>query len=259
MSECMQARGLRFCHGARALIDDVSVTLQPGEMVSLIGPNGAGKSTLLRLLTGFLTPQAGECWLGDRPINAWPREPLAQRRAVMRQQNSVTFALPARDVVAMGRAPWPASKSKTVIEEVMHITGSLELAQRDYRSLSGGEQQRVQLARVLAQLWHDDGPRGWLFLDEPTSALDLYWQQYSLRLLHRLTRNGRFSVCTVLHDLNLASLWSNRILLLHQGKLVAQGAPHEVMTERTLTHWYQAELSVLLPHDQGRPQIQLRA
>ncbi|AIR85054.1 heme ABC transporter ATP-binding protein [Pantoea rwandensis] len=259
MSDSMQARGLRFSHGTRALIDDVSITLQPGEMIALIGPNGAGKSTLLRLLTGFLAPEAGECWLGDRPLSDWPREPLAQRRAVMRQQNSVTFPLPAEEVVAMGRAPWPASKSKAVIEEVMQITGSLELAKRDYRSLSGGEQQRVQLARVLAQLWHDDGPRGWLFLDEPTSALDLYWQQYSLRLLHKLTRNGRFSVCTVLHDLNLASLWSDRILLLHQGKLVAQGSPQEVMTENTLTRWYQAELHVVMPQGQGRPQIQLRA
>lgn len=259
MSDAMQARGLRFSHGARALIDDVSVTFEPGEMITLIGPNGAGKSTLLRLLTGFLTPDAGECWLGDRRLSEWPREPLAQRRAVMRQQNSVTFPLPAEEVVAMGRAPWPASKSKAVIEEVMQITGSLELAKRDYRSLSGGEQQRVQLARVLAQLWHDDGPRGWLFLDEPTSALDLFWQQYSLRLLHKLTRNGRFSVCTVLHDLNLASLWSDRILLLHQGKLVAQGAPQEVMTESTLTRWYQADLHVVMPQEQGRPQIQLRA
>ncbi|MRS19630.1 heme ABC transporter ATP-binding protein [Enterobacteriaceae bacterium RIT692] len=259
MSDCMQARGLRFSHGSRALIDDVSLTLQPGEMIALIGPNGAGKSTLLRLLTGFLTPEAGECWLGDRPLNDWPREPLAQRRAVMRQQNSVSFPLPAADVVAMGRAPWPGIKSKAVIEEVMQITGSFELAKRDYRSLSGGEQQRVQLARVLAQLWHDDGPRGWLFLDEPTSALDLFWQQHSLRLLHRLTRNGRFSVCTVLHDLNLASLWSDRVLLLHQGKLVAEGAPHEVMTEHTLTRWYQAELDVVLQDEKGRPQIQLRA
>ncbi|MDE1190324.1 MAG: heme ABC transporter ATP-binding protein [Pantoea sp.] len=259
MSDRMQARGLRFSHGARALIDNVSVTLEPGEMVALIGPNGAGKSTLLRLLTGFLTPDAGDCWLGEQPLAEWPREPLAQRRAVMRQQNTLTFPMPAEEVVAMGRAPWPAAGGKAVIEEVMLITGSLELARRDYRSLSGGEQQRVQLARVLAQLWHEDGPRGWLFLDEPTSALDLFWQQHSLRLLHRLTRNGRFSVCTVLHDLNLASLWSDRILLLHQGKLVAEGAPHDVMTEQTLTRWYQADLDVVHQVEQGRPQIQLRA
>lgn len=259
MRDAMQARGLCFSHGARALIQNVSLTLPPGEMVTLIGPNGAGKSTLLRLLTGFLTPDTGECWLGDRPINQWPREPLARCRAVMRQQNSMTFPLPASEVVALGRAPWPAARTQAVTEEVMALTGSLALASRDYRSLSGGEQQRVQLARVLAQLWHDDGPRGWLFLDEPTSALDLYWQQYSLRLLHRLTRNGRLSVCTVLHDLNLASLWSDRVLLLHQGQLVAQGAPQEVMTEATLTRWYRADLQVVTQEAPGRPQIQLRA
>ncbi|MDR7344159.1 iron complex transport system ATP-binding protein [Pantoea alhagi] len=259
MSDSLRVRGLRFNHGTRALIDDVSITLPSGEMIALIGPNGAGKSTLLRLLTGFLTPAAGECWLGERPLKAWPRTLLAQRRAVMRQQNSVTFPLPAEEVVAMGRAPWPPGKAQAVIEEVMQITGSLELVGRDYRSLSGGEQQRVQLARVLAQLWHDDGPRGWLFLDEPTSALDLFWQQHSLRLLHKLTRNGGLSVCMVLHDLNLASLWSDRVLLLHQGKLVAQGAPQDVMTESTLTRWYQADLRVVMPQEQGRPQIQLRA
>lgn len=258
MSDCLKARGLRFSHGSRALIDDISMTLQPGEMVTLIGPNGAGKSTLLRLLTGFLTPETGECWLDNRPLKDWPRELLAQRRAVMRQQNSVSFPMTAAEVVAMGRAPWPGSKSKAVTQEVMHITGSLELAKRDYQSLSGGEQQRVQLARVLAQLWYDDGPHGWLFLDEPTSALDLFWQQHSLRLLHRLTRNGCFSVCTVLHDLNLASLWSDRVLILHQGKIVAEGTPHDVMTEKTLTRWYQAELDVVMQDKKGKPQIQLR-
>lgn len=255
MSDCMQARGLRFSHGSRALIDDVSLTLQPGEMIALIGPNGAGKSTLLRLLTGFLTPQAGECWLGDRPLNSWPREPLAQRRAVMRQQNSVSFPLPAADVVAMGRAPWPRAQSRAVIDEVMHITGSLELAQRDYRSLSGGEQQRVQLARVLAQLWHDDGPRGWLFLDEPTSALDLYHQQHLLRLLKSLTRQGHLHVCVVLHDLNLAALWSDRILLLHNGRIVSEGIPETVLQADALARWYGAQVHVGTHPAHAAPQV----
>ncbi len=116
----------------------------------------------------------------------------------------------------------------------------------------------MQLARVLAQLWQDDAPRGWLFLDEPTSALDLFWQQQTLRLLHKLTRSGDFSVCTVLHDLNLASLWADRILLLHQGKLVAQGTPQQVMTEATLTRWYQAELHVTPDSESKCPYIQLR-
>lgn len=258
MTDRLQASGLHFSYGKRALIDNLDLTLEPGEMVALIGPNGAGKSTLLRMLTGFLTPQRGECRLGDRPLRKWPREQLAQRRAVMRQQNPVTFPLPSEAVVAMGRAPWAGGRTTAIVEEVMALTGCQELAGRDYRQLSGGEQQRIQLARVLAQLWHEGAPHGWLFLDEPTSALDLYWQQQTLRLLYRLSRHSNFSVCTVIHDLNLAALWADRILLLHQGKLVAQGTPQAVMTEAILTRWYRADLQVTPHAESGRPHIQLR-
>ncbi|UBN55080.1 heme ABC transporter ATP-binding protein [Pantoea agglomerans] len=256
--ERLEARRLRYAPGGRIVIDALDLSLASGELVALIGPNGAGKSTLLRMLTGFLPPDRGECRLGGRSLAEWPRARLAQRRAVMRQQNPLAFALPAAAVVAMGRAPWPAAGTAAIVEEVMALTGCGELAGRDYRQLSGGEQQRVQLARVLAQLWCDGAPRGWLFLDEPTSALDLYWQQSTLRLLHRLSRQGDFGVCAVLHDLNLAALWADRILLLHQGKLVAQGSPQAVMTEETLTRWYRADLRVSSHQESGRPTIQLR-
>lgn len=257
MSE-LKGENLSWRVGSRLLIDDVSLTLRAGEMVSLIGPNGAGKSTLLRLLTGFLTPESGTCLLEGKPLASWPRERLAQTRAVMRQQSHVEFPLTVREVVAMGRAPWPEQTSKPVIEEVMTLTGCDVLANRDYRYLSGGEKQRVQLARALAQLWHRDGPRGWLFLDEPTSALDLYHQQHALRLLHQLTRRGQLTVCCVLHDLNLAALWSDSLLLLHQGRLVAGGTPEEVMTEAILTRWYQADLNVHHHSQDAVPQIVLR-
>lgn len=128
--------------------------------------------------------------------------------------------------------------------EVAGLTGCGDLLDRCYLHLSGGEQQRVQLARVLAQLWRDGEPQGFLFLDEPTSALDLYHQQHILRLLHRLTRQGKLMVCTVLHDLNQASLWADRIILLHRGSLVAQGIPQQVLNTETLQHWYGAELIV---------------
>ncbi|MGB9096128.1 heme ABC transporter ATP-binding protein [Erwinia sp.] len=258
MTDLLEGQNLSWRVGHRLLIDDVSLSLRSGEMVSLIGPNGAGKSTLLRLLTGYLQPAAGGCLLGGQPLASWSRERLAQTRAVMRQQSHVEFPLPVREVVAMGRAPWPSHSTKAVVEEVMALTGSDTLADRDYRHLSGGEQQRVQLARALAQLWHEDGPRGWLFLDEPTSALDLYHQQHALRLLHQLTRKGQLTVCCVLHDLNLAALWSDSLLLLHQGRLVAAGTPAEVMTEATLTRWYQADLQVHHHSQDAVPQIVLR-
>lgn len=258
MTKLLEGRNLSWRVGQRLLIDDVSLSLRAGEMVSLIGPNGAGKSTLLRLLTGYLQPAAGDCLLEGKPLGSWSREHLSQTRAVMRQQSHVEFPLPVREVVAMGRSPWPGQRTKAVVDEVMALTGSDTLADRDYRHLSGGEQQRVQLARALAQLWHDDGPRGWLFLDEPTSALDLYHQQHALRLLHQLTRKGQLTVCCVLHDLNLAALWSDSMLLLHQGRLVAEGTPAEVMTEATLTRWYQADLHIHHHSQDAVPQIVLR-
>lgn len=256
MHNLLQANELSYRAGSRLLIDKVSLTLKAGEMVALIGPNGAGKSTLLRMLTGYLPPDSGDCLLNGKAIESWPRERLARTRSVMRQQSHIEFPLSVREVVAMGRAPWPVSTQASVTEEVMRLTGCDSLAERDYRRLSGGEQQRVQLARALAQLWHEDGPRGWLFLDEPTSALDLYHQQHALRLLHQLSRKGQLAVCCVLHDLNLAALWSDAMLLLYEGKLVASGTPAEVMTEQTLARWYRAELQV---HQYGQtPQVMLR-
>ena len=137
----------------------------------------------------------------------------------------------------------------------MAITGCLPLAGRHYSTLSGGEQQRIQLARALAQLWCDGAPRGWLFLDEPTSALDLYHQQHLLRLLKSLTRRGHLHVCVVLHDLNLAALWADRILLWHNGWLVAGGTPEAVLQADALAHWYGAQLHVGQHPAHAAPQV----
>ncbi len=254
----LKAEGLSYHIAHRRLLDRVSLTLAPGEFVSLIGPNGAGKSTLLRVLTGYLAPSEGVCRLNDILLDRWPPARLARLRAVMRQQGALAFPFNVAEVVAMGRAPWTAASDVDTVNKVMAVTGCQSLAQREFRGLSGGEQQRVRLARALAQLWHQDGPQGWLFLDEPTSALDLHHQQHLLRLLKRLTEDGKLAVCCVLHDLNLASLWSDRILLLHQGRLVAGGTPEDILTEQRLRCWYQADISVQLHQENRRPQVFLR-
>ncbi|TCL02920.1 iron complex transport system ATP-binding protein [Sodalis ligni] len=254
----LKAEGVGYHIARRTLLSQVSLTLAPGEFVALIGPNGAGKSTLLRVLTGYTPPSEGTCLLNNTPLRQWPSAQLARQRAVMRQQGALTFPFTVAEVVSMGRAPWPAAADADIVDDVMALTGCRPLAQREFRQLSGGEQQRVRLARALAQLWQQDGPRGWLFLDEPTSALDLYHQQHVLRLLKRLTEDGRLAVCCVLHDLNLASLWSDRILLLHEGRLVAAGTPQDVLTEPQLRRWYQADVSVQLNQENQRPQIFLQ-
>ncbi|MEB6338104.1 heme ABC transporter ATP-binding protein [Serratia rhizosphaerae] len=257
-SASLTAQQLRYRLGERRLIHDVSLSIASAEMVAIIGPNGAGKSTLLRLLTGYLQPDCGECRLLGRPLEQWTPDQLAKVRAVMRQHSELAFPFSVEDVVAMGRAPHGMRDAAQAVHEVMAQTDCLSLASRDYRRLSGGEQQRVQLARVLAQLWQPQPSPRWLFLDEPTSALDLYHQQHTLRLLHDLTRQQPLAVCCVLHDLNLAALYADRILLLHQGRLVADGTPDEVLQAETLTRWYQADLGVMTHPEFTTPQVYLR-
>ncbi|WP_058909826.1 heme ABC transporter ATP-binding protein [Entomohabitans teleogrylli] len=255
---CLEARGLRFQPGDRPLIDDLSLTLPPGEMMALIGPNGAGKSTLLRLLSGFITPDSGECRLNGRPLTHWDTRELARQRAVMRQHSQMAFSWPVEEVIAMGRAPWNDAVSAPLLDEIMTVSGCAALAGRDVRQLSGGEMQRVQLARALAQLWQADGPRGWLFLDEPTSALDLHYQQHTLGLLKRLTAAGGLHVCIIIHDLNLAALWADRLVLLHAGRIVADGSPGAVLETGRIHHCYQADVHLTTHPEYPVPQILLR-
>lgn len=259
MDNALCAANLSLQKGERLLIDDVSLSLPPGELLALIGPNGAGKSTLLRLLSGYLTPDSGECRLGGRPLDRWPARELSRRRAVMLQQTRLEFDWPVTAIITMGRAPWGSRQETEIVRHVIALTGCEALANRRYTTLSGGEQQRVQLARSLAQLWQHDGPGGWLFLDEPTSALDLYHQQQLLRLLKSLTRNHPLHVCVVLHDLNLAALWSDKVLLMHNGKLVARGSPAQVIRAPVIHRWYGADVRVAMDPENGNPQVFLSA
>ncbi|MBL5883907.1 heme ABC transporter ATP-binding protein [Lelliottia aquatilis] len=255
MSEHFNAQRLTYGTAEKTVIHDVSLSLEQGELVALIGPNGAGKSTLLRLLTGFLKPGSGHIMLGGKALDAWSTQTLSRHRAVMRQQTQLGFDWPIEAVIGMGRAPWTQQPEASVIHQVMQLTGCLPLAGRKYAALSGGEQQRVQLARALAQLWCDGAPRGWLFLDEPTSALDLYHQQHLLRLMKSLTVQGNLHVCVVLHDLNLAALWADRIVLLHEGQIVSQGSPESVLRADDLARWYGAQVHVGQHPAHATPQV----
>lgn len=255
MAEQFLAQALTYRIADKTILHDVSLSLNQGEMVALIGPNGAGKSTLLRLLTGYLPPTSGSCELAGKSLDRWCTQTLSRHRAVMRQQTQLEFDWPVEAVIGMGRSPWTLQPEAAVIAQVMQITGCTPLAGRKYAALSGGEQQRVQLARALAQLWCDGAPRGWLFLDEPTSALDLYHQQHVLRLLKSLTAKGNLHVCVVQHDLNLAALWADRIVLLHEGKIVSQGAPDLVLQADDLARWYGAQVHVGLHPTSAIPQV----
>lgn len=250
----LQAIDISWHCAGKFRLKQITTCLRPGELVSLIGPNGAGKSSLLKVLSGYQRPTAGWCQLAGRPLTEWTASQLARKRAVMRQQAHLTFPCTASQVIELGRVAWRNEHSQLIIKEVAALTECSDLLDRPYQQLSGGEQQRLHLARVLAQLWHPNGPEGWLLLDEPTSALDLFYQQHLLRLLRRLTRHFALSICVVLHDLNLASLWSDRILLINDGTLLAEGTPAKVLKTNYLQKAYGAELVVT----QGeRPQVML--
>ncbi|MEQ5127071.1 heme ABC transporter ATP-binding protein [Providencia alcalifaciens] len=258
MPNLLNARNLSYRINNRTLIDDISLSIQQNQMVVIIGPNGAGKSSLLKLLTGYTSPSQGECQLEGRPLPEWEPQNLAKKRAVMKQHSHLQFAFSVEDVVAMGRTPYGSEHKQHAIDIAMEQTHCTPLRHHDYRQLSGGEQQRVQLARVLAQLWQPEPTPACLFLDEPTSALDLYHQQHSLRLLHQLTRERPLGVCCVLHDLNLTALYADKVYLIHQGKLVVAGTPQEVLTTENLTRWYQADLGVQPHPETATPHVYLR-
>ena len=165
------AENLVYHIQGRRLTDDVSVTLPDGEIIAILGPNGAGKSTLLRQLTGYLQPHSGRCSLFGKPLNEWSITELAKTRAVMRQNSHMAFPFSVQEVIRMGRHPYRTRNTGDETEHIMTLCDCQALAARDYRHLSGGEQQRVQLARLLVQLWGPEPRPKWLFLDEPTSAL----------------------------------------------------------------------------------------
>jgi iron complex transport system ATP-binding protein len=239
----LDARDLRFRYGTQPVIDGVSVDLRAGEMLGIIGPNGSGKSTLLRLLGGVLTPEDGEIRLRGRALAAYARRELARQIAAVPQDTLISFPFSVTEVVLMGRAPhlggfaFEGDRDLEVARDAMRRTGVLELAQRSIHELSGGERQRVILARALAQ------EAAILLLDEPAAFLDIRHQVEIYDLLHDLLEEGR-SILTVLHDLNLATMYCHRVALLKQGRLVAAGSPETVITYQRITEVYETEVYV---------------
>lgn len=239
--------GLRI--NGRELLRDVSLQLHPGELLAVLGPNGAGKSSLLRTLAGEWPFGTGEIRLNGRPLASIPRLETARLRAVMPQADRLSFPFSVTEVVLLGRTPHAARSSaaqdERIVHEVLVAVDSLSLAARDYTTLSGGERQRVQLARALAQIWDEDirEPR-FLLLDEPTASLDLAHQHGVLQLLNRLKRRD-IGILVVLHDLNLAARYADRVALLKDGKMSACGPSLSVMTETTLSRVYSLPIRLL--------------
>ena len=228
--------------GGATLLDDLSVAVERGEVVALLGPNGAGKTTLLRALCGELPPAAGDVHLEGRSLSAWSPRERAARLGVLPQASRLVFPFTAEQVALLGRTPHverrESARDREIADLALRRAGVGALARRDYLRLSGGEQQCVQLARVLAQVW-DAPAQGsrYLLLDEPTASLDLRLQHALLGLARQLAAQG-FGLLVSLHDLNLAAQYADRIVLLRGGRVLAEGAPPQVLgAERIRRVW----------------------
>lgn len=252
------ARDIELRRGKTAILQGVSLSLAPGEVVAVIGPNGAGKSTLLHVLSRADRPSAGEVTLDGQPLGSWDQTALARRRAVLPQTPSIAFPFRVVDVVALGRSPHAGrtthAKDVRVVDAAMRETETAHFAERVYSSLSGGERQRVHLARVLAQVWSQepDGSACYLLLDEPTNNLDLAHQHRLLASARRFARRGN-GVLAVLHDPNLAATYADRIVMMKGGCVAADGPPEEVLTPSLLADVFGLPVEVLEYGSSGRP------
>jgi iron complex transport system ATP-binding protein len=260
----LEAEELSFAYGARPILAGVSLAIAPGELVGVIGPNGCGKTTLVRLLAGVLAPAAGRVRLDGRPLAAWRRHEVARRLAVMPQDAPVEFPFTVLEVVLMGRAAhlagfgFPRAADVALARSVLARLDVADLEGRPLDHLSGGERQRALLARALVQ------EPGVLLLDEPTTHLDLRHQAGIYDVVRDLARTRGVAVLSVLHDLNLAAMYCDRLFLLDRGRVAREGAPAHVLEAEALARAYGAPVwvgrhevtggPIVLPHP-GVPRV----
>ena len=232
MIPAIEAQSVSVRIGAKALLDAVSFTIEAGSTVALVGPNGAGKSTLLRALAGELKPSSGTVRLKGRPVAAYPAGELARHRAVLSQSISVAFPFTVAEIVRMGAGDRSGAPVDALVDAALEEVELGDFRERIITTLSGGEQQRAQFARVLVQLRCGEaahGP-GLLLLDEPTASLDLKHQLDVLEIARRCAARG-VTVIAILHDLNLAALFAGRVIVLDRGRLAGDGVPAATITD----------------------------
>ncbi|MEO3973131.1 heme ABC transporter ATP-binding protein [Streptomyces sp. CAU 1734] len=247
-----EARGVRVRLGSRDVLTGIDLTARAGEVLALVGPNGAGKSTLFGALAADLPAGTGSVTIAGRPAGDWTPAELALRRSVLPQAAALSFPFRVEEVVRMGRAPWSGTELEDdddiAVAEAMATTETAEFADRPFSALSGGERARVALARVLAQR------TPLLLLDEPTAALDLRHQELVLRVCRERAAAGD-GVVVVLHDLGLAAAYADRVAILHEGRIAADGKPADIFTDELLSRVYRQPVEVF-PHPRsGSPVV----
>jgi iron complex transport system ATP-binding protein len=251
----LRTQRLQIRRGTKIVLTDITLELKPGEVLGVLGPNGAGKSTLLGALCGELKADHGSVWLDERELSHWTGAQRAQRLAVLPQVSTLDFAFRVEEVVGMGRLPYQSGRVRDdeIVAAALHAADAGHLSGRSYLALSGGERQRVHLARVLAQLWPGEAGQT-LLLDEPTSMLDPLHQHTTLQAVREFADHGA-AVLVILHDLNLAARYCDRLLLLEGGREVALDTPEQVLRPEPLKAVFGLEVLVQQHPERGHPLI----
>ena len=259
MDTCYQLEKVCFRYSGQWVLDAFSLEVREGEILGIIGPNGSGKTSLLKLMAGLLRPQTGRVSLGHQDLAQLTPRALARRTAVVPQENHVLFPFTVAEIVLMGRFvhqngwSWESAEDLRIARVVIRLMDLESVAHRTFQELSGGERQRTIIARALAQ----QAPV--LLLDEPTAYLDIKHQLEIYATLRRLNQDRGVTIVVVSHDLNLASQYCHRLLLLHEGRAFRTGSPAEVLTVEHLGIVYGCDVIIDQHPEAGTPRITLPA
>jgi iron complex transport system ATP-binding protein len=257
MAPLLSLAGVGFRYGRATVLDNVSLRIEPGEVLGILGPNGSGKSTLLNLMDGLLTPDTGEVSIDGVPLASIQRAGIARQIAMVSQEHHFRFDFSVLQVALMGRYPhlgrlqFEGARDMEVVRDALRATACLELAQRSIHELSGGERQRVLIARALAQ-----EPKV-ILLDEPTSFLDLKFKREIFRLIELLSVEKKLGVVVVSHDIDLVARYCSKVVLLKGGSIHEIGEPRDVITARNVEAVFECPVRVDRNPVTGRPRVSI--
>ena len=246
----IKSENLTLNRSSKNIVNNINYILNPG-ITSIIGPNGAGKTTLIKCLSGLIKDFEGSIEFKNKNLLSYKSKEIARLRAFASQSNEVSFPFSVKEIVSMGRYSFTDIMSKheneKIVKDVIDHFSISHLSKQNFNTLSGGEKQRVQLARIFSQIW--EIKEGLLFLDEPISALDFNYQVKLFKLIKNKISTHNWSVVIVLHDLQVASKFSNNIILMKDGIIFDHGYPENVLSERNLLNVYETPIKIIKTDD----------